>query len=278
MAIGAGIGALAGVAVYGAKVALSKETRWSWKAAAAHAAGGLVGGGLFPPVLAGLAAAGLPTAAAYVLAGGLAWGGIWTAAQDAAAWALGDAPGMAEPKKYLVATGIGLAATALLLPLAARAVGPGLRLAPHAGQVANYVTPSSRAVAANVVKSEAEFLAFGALSETASAGVRHAGRLAAARAATAKLVPKTLPEVAPEVAAPHLRRAPPALPSSAAADPRSPFGAYAARLAERGSSAEDASPPPPPSGLGRLPIARAGQPTRPSESQTLQPLMCSGGG
>ncbi|HBP22455.1 MAG TPA: hypothetical protein DEA08_32335, partial [Planctomycetes bacterium] len=168
MGIGALIGGLAGAAVYGAKVATSKSVSWSWKAAAAHALGGVVGGGLFPAVLAGLATVGVPTAAAYVVAGGVAWGGIWSLAQDAASWAFGLEKGLGGPGKYLVATGVGMLATALLLPVASRAIGPGLRLAPHSGTVEAFVRPTGRHVAANLLKSEAEFLAYGAMSESAN--------------------------------------------------------------------------------------------------------------
>ena len=169
MGIGALIGGLAGVAVYGAKAALSESVRWSWKAAAAHALGGVVGGGLFPAVLTGLAAAGVPTAAAYIGAGGLAWGGLWSLAQDSAGWALGLEEGLGGPGKYLLATGVGMLATALLLPVASRVIGPGLRLAPHSGTVEAFVQPSARHATANLVKSEAEFLAYGAMSEGATA-------------------------------------------------------------------------------------------------------------
>lgn len=173
MAIGALIGAVAGVAVYGVKTAISKKTKWSWKAAAAHAVGGLVGGGLFPAILAGLAAVGLPVAGAYVLAGGLAWGGLWTLAQDAASWGLGLEDGLRSPSRYLVATGIGLLATAALMPFAARAIGNS-GLIRHAGTVESFVTPSARHVPASILKSEAEFLAFGAMVEVADNGLNRA--------------------------------------------------------------------------------------------------------
>lgn len=173
MAIGALVGAVAGVAVYGVKTAISKKKTWSWKAAAAHAAGGIVGGGLFPAVFAGLAAVGLPVAASYILAGGLAWGGIWALAQDAASWGLGLEKGLRSPTSYVVATAIGLLATAALMPFAARAVGNS-GLVRHAGTVNSYISPSANHVPASIVKSEAEFLAFGAIAEVADTGLNRA--------------------------------------------------------------------------------------------------------
>jgi hypothetical protein len=173
MAIGALVGAVAGVAVYGVKTAISKEKTWSWKAAAAHAAGGVVGGGLFPAIFAGLAAVGLPVAAAYILAGGVAWGGIWSLAQDAASWGLGLEKGLRSPGRYVAATAIGLLATAILFPFAARAVGNS-GLVRHAGTVNSYITPSANHVPASIVKSEAEFLAFGAMAEFADTGLNRA--------------------------------------------------------------------------------------------------------
>jgi hypothetical protein len=173
MAIGALIGAVAGTAVYGVKTALSKEKKWSWKAAAAHAAGGFVGGGLFPAVFAGLAAAGLPVAGAYILAGGVAWGGLWTLAQDAASWGLGLEKGLGGPGKYLVSTGVGILATALLFPIAGKVIGSsGLT---NGATVRSLVTPAARHVPASLVKSEAEFLAFGAMVEVADRGLNRAG-------------------------------------------------------------------------------------------------------
>ena len=173
MAIGALVGAVAGTAVYGVKTAISKEKTWSWKAAAAHAAGGFVGGGLFPAVFAGLAAAGLPVAGAYVLAGGLAWGGVWTLAQDATSWALGLKKGMGGPGKYLVATGVGILATALLFPIAGKVIGStGLT---NGATVKSLITPAVRHVPASLAKSEAEFLAFGAMAEVAERGIARAG-------------------------------------------------------------------------------------------------------
>ncbi|MCA8922455.1 MAG: hypothetical protein KDD82_11635 [Planctomycetes bacterium] len=172
MAIGAGIGALAGFAVYGAKVLLSKERTWSWKDAGAHALGGLVGGAAFPPILAGLAAVGLPAAVAYVAAGGVAWGGIWSLAQDSASWALGRSKGLRSAKHYLLNTALGMAATALLLPFATRVIGPAGQLTRHSGSVRAFLAPSSENLAANVLKSEAEFLAYGAITETVSVGAR----------------------------------------------------------------------------------------------------------
>lgn len=168
MAIGAGIGALAGMAVYGAKVLFSKTRKWSWKDAGAHALGGLVGGGLFPAVLAALTAIGVPTAVGFVAAGGISWGGIWSLAQDAASWAFGRRKGLRKPKHYLINTAIGLATTALLLPIASRAVGPAGQLVRHSGSLQSYVLPSKN-VAANLIKSEGEFLAYGAISETIAA-------------------------------------------------------------------------------------------------------------
>ena len=170
MALGALIGAVAGVAVYAVKTALSETKSWSWKAAAAHAAGGVIGGGLFPAILSGLAAIGLPVVAAYVLAGGLSWGGIWSLGQDAASWGLGLQEGLRSPGRYLMATGIGLVATATLMPFAARAIG-GSGLVRHSGSVESYVTPSVEHVPASIAKSEAEFLAFGAMAEVADSGI-----------------------------------------------------------------------------------------------------------
>ncbi len=189
MAVGAGIGALAGVVVYSAKVIFSKKTTWNWRDAGAHAIGGLVGGGLFPVVMAGLGAAGLPSAAAYVVSGGLAWGGIWTLAQDAASWALGRRDGMASPKKYLISTAIGMAVSAALLPLASRAIGPGLSFKPHSGTTSAYL--SAPRSATDVLKAEGEFLAYGALNESADAGITAAVNLGAlsARGATELLPP-----------------------------------------------------------------------------------------
>jgi hypothetical protein len=183
MAVGAGIGALAGVAVYGAKVIFSKKTDWNWRDAGAHAVGGAVGGGLFPVVMAGLGAVGVPAAAAYVVSGGLAWGGIWTLAQDATSWALGRRDGMASPKKYLISTAIGMAVSAMLLPLASRAIGPGMSFRPHSGTTSAYL--SAPRTAADVLKAEGEFLAYGALNETADAGLTAVARLATAGARNA---------------------------------------------------------------------------------------------
>lgn len=167
MAIGAGIGALAGFAVYGAKVLFSKKRTWSWKDAGAHALGGLVGGGLFPPIMAGLAAVGVPAAGAYVLAGGISWGGIWSLAQDGASWALGRRSGLGPPKKYIVATAVGLAVSALLLPIAARTLSPAQHLQPHAGTADAFLAAPRGAT--NVLKAEGEFLAFGAMAEAGTA-------------------------------------------------------------------------------------------------------------
>jgi hypothetical protein len=173
MAIGALIGAVAGTAVYSVKTAISKEEKWSWKAAGAHAAGGFVGGGLFPAVFAGLAAAGLPVAGAYILAGGVAWGGIWSLAQDAASWGLGTRKGLAGPGKYLVSTGVGILATALLFPIAGKVLGSsGLA---NGATVKSLITPAARHIPASLVKSEAEFLAFGAMVEVADRGLNRAG-------------------------------------------------------------------------------------------------------
>lgn len=168
--IGAGIGAVAGVAVYGAKI-LWDGGSWSWRDAAAAGVGGLVGGAAFPLVMTGLAAAGLPAGVSFALSGGLAWGGLWTLAQDAASWALGRRRGMAEPGRYIMATVVGIALSAALLPLASRVVGPGGGLVRHDGAVASYLSPA-RPLTANVVKAEAEFLAYGAGNEAASRALR----------------------------------------------------------------------------------------------------------
>ncbi|RMG15521.1 MAG: hypothetical protein D6731_08135, partial [Planctomycetota bacterium] len=191
MVVGAGVGALAGAVVYGAKVLLSRgKRRWSWRDLAAHATGGLVGGGLFPPVMAGLAALGLPAGAAYVGAGGLAWGGLWSLAQDAASWALGRRRGLGPPRKYAVATGVGLLVSAALLPLASRALAPGGRLLPHARTPTAYLRPPRDA--ANFAKAEGEFLAYGAMSEALTEGgtttARALARGAAGRTARAAFV------------------------------------------------------------------------------------------
>ncbi len=178
IAIGAGIGAVAGVAVYGAKVLWDGGT-WSWRDAAAAAAGGAVGGAAFPLVLAGLAAVGLPAAASFALAGGVAWGGLWTLAQDAASWALGRREGLGTPGRYLEATALGIVLSAALLPLASRMVAPSGSLLPHEGAVSSYLVPA-RPLGANTIKAEAEFLAYGA------------GNVAASRA----LHPDTSPDAA----------------------------------------------------------------------------------
>jgi hypothetical protein len=234
MGIGAVIGAVAGLAVYGAKTAIT-GSKWSWKAAGAHAAGGLVGGGLFPPVLAGLAAVGLPTAAAYVLAGGIAWGGLWTAAQDAASWAFGLEKGMAGPGKYLVATGVGILATALLLPFASRALGPGMNLLRHPGTVEAFVSPTGRNLAANLVKSEAEFLAFGVMSETANVAANRVALRLAARSvngAAARMGPEAASAHA-AVEAVEISRSPTSDSSSGA-----PLSQWAQRLHEQHEAAK----------------------------------------
>jgi hypothetical protein len=170
MLIGAAVGALAGGLVYGAKVALSPKTTWNWADAGAAVLGGAVGGGLFPPLMAGLVAVGVPAAASYVVAGGVAWGGLWTLAEDAARWAFGRAPGLGSPGRYATATAVGLVVSATLLPVAARAFKPG-GLMPHAGTVEAYLAPA-RPLAPNVLKAEAEFLAYGVASETANTGLR----------------------------------------------------------------------------------------------------------
>jgi len=200
MAIGAGIGALAGIAVYGAKVLFSKTRKWSWKDAGAHALGGLVGGGVFPAVLAGLTAVGVPTAVGFVAAGGISWGGIWSLAQDAASWAFGRRKGLRKPKHYLINTAIGMATTALLLPVASRAVGPAGELVRHSGSLQSYVLPS-RNVAANLIKSEGEFLAYGAISETIAATSAAVTRrvVTEGSAPAARAVGRSLPAGAPAI-------------------------------------------------------------------------------
>lgn len=244
MAIGAGIGALAGFAVYGAKVLFSKKESWSWKSAAAHTVGGLVGGGLFAPVLAGLAAVGVPTAAAYVLAGGISWGGIWTAAQDATSWGLGQTKGMGSVGKYVTATAIGVVATALLLPIASRAIGPGMHLAKHPGTVNAFITPTRGAVTANVLKAEAEFLTYGALNETANVLIR-GGTNAMTRAGTRALVraPNAVRVGGTRTAVEGVDALRVSHETTVEEAPSSPFGTFAERL--RVSHEEEALPPPP---------------------------------
>lgn len=258
MAIGALVGAVAGVAVYGVKTALSETKKWSWKTAAAYAAGGIVGGGLFPAVFAGLAALGLPVLASYVLAGGLAWGGIWALAQDAASWGLGLTDGLRAPSKYLIATAIGLLATATLMPFAARAIGNS-GLVRHAGTVNSYITPSSNHVPASLVKSEAEFLAFGAIAETADTGLNRAANEILNSVAEREIEKRQAEKSA---------AASEELPGPVRAEPREEPFAFGARgsfgsFLEREGIAREADPLPPlalpqPSGVQRSGIQRSG--------------------
>lgn len=59
------------------------------------------------------------------------------------------------------------------MPFAARAVGNS-GLVRHAGTVNSYISPSANHVPASIVKSEAEFLAFGAIAEVADTGLNRA--------------------------------------------------------------------------------------------------------
>jgi len=174
LAIGAAIGAVAGFVTYGVKSLVKKEP-FSWKAAASYAIGGLVGGASFPLIMAGMTAIGVPVIASYIVAGGLAWGGIWTLAQDLAMAQFGLTDGLGPWKDYLIATAVGLAVTAVLTPAAVRVIGPGLNLGVRPMTTKSFVT-MSRPYVANTVKSEAEFLLFGAASESANAGVRAVSR------------------------------------------------------------------------------------------------------
>lgn len=227
MAVGAAIGAVAGFAVYAGKVLLTKDTRWSWRDAAAHTVGGVVGGGLFAPAMLGLAAIGVPATAAYVIAGGVAWGGVWALAQDAASWALGRAKGLGRPSHYLKATAIGAVATALLLPFASRVVGASGQLVPHSGTVAAFTAPPEASVAANLAKSEAEFLAFGVMSEGGAAMTRAVGRNVV-RAGARRVVGEGEDHLL-DAAAPHRTERDGATPAT----PSSPFGRFATRVHER---------------------------------------------
>lgn len=175
MGIGALVGGLAGLVTYGAKTLITKEP-FHWKDALAATAGGVVGGGLFPVALAGLAATGLPVAASYIVAGGVAWGGLWTVAQDLTSWALGRRKGLGSIKEYAIATAIGVGITAVLTPAAVRIIQPGMRMGVRQLTVESMLS-SGRSPVANVVKAEAEFLAYGALNEAAGAGLRGIGRM-----------------------------------------------------------------------------------------------------
>ena len=99
---------------------------------------------------------GLPTAAAYIGAGGIAWGGAWAAAEDATAVALGREERMGSPGRYVTAAVVGAVATALLFPLAAKslssgAAAEGVHLAKHAGTVESFLNPARSMFRSNVV-------------------------------------------------------------------------------------------------------------------------------
>lgn len=128
-----------------------------------------------------------------------------------------------------MATAIGLLATAALFPFAARAVGNS-GLVRHAGTVESFVTPSAHHVPASIVKSEAEFLAFGALAEVADGGLNRAAnevvdavterRREKREAAEAEAEREaTIPEIGP--LAPEL--------GPIAIGPRGSFGSFLAR-------------------------------------------------
>lgn len=223
--VGGAIGAVAGFAVYAGKTGLRGE-RWSWKAAGAAAVGGLVGGAAFPPVMAGLAALGLAPAVAYALAGGIAWGGIWSLAQDAAGWALGTRQGLGRPADYATSIALGVLVSAALLPLASRAIGPG-GLHTHGGSVEAYVLPGKTSVVANLSKAEGEFLAYGAATEGLTSGVRAAAR---AVPSLAERPERPAPAHAPRIG--PLADAPPAGPPLAAPPRRGIRGALGGALGD----------------------------------------------
>jgi hypothetical protein len=102
--------------------------------------------------------------------------------------------------RYLTATAIGLAVCALLLPIAGRALGPGLQVKPYAPN-GILKAPST---AASVVKAEGEFLAYGAMSEFGNAGATSAARalhagVAETRAEVSDVARSLLPSLAPRV-------------------------------------------------------------------------------
>lgn len=169
MAIGAAIGGVAGLITYAVKSKIKKEP-FSWKSALAHTVGGIVGGGLFPPVMVGLGALGMATLPAYMLAGGIAWGGIWSYAQDLTSEKLGLEQGVGPFGKYLKATAVGVLVSAVLTPAAMRVIKPGVGLTVRESTTKAFLG-SPGAHVRNVVKAEAEFLAFGAASETINAKI-----------------------------------------------------------------------------------------------------------
>ena len=169
MAIGAAIGGVAGLITYAVKSKIKKEP-FSWKSALAHTVGGIVGGALFPPIMAGLGALGMATLPAYMLAGGIAWGGIWSYAQDLTSEKLGLEQGVGPFGKYLKATAVGVLVSAVLTPAAMRVIKPGVGLTVRESTTKAFLG-SPGAHVRNVVKAEAEFLAFGAASETINAKI-----------------------------------------------------------------------------------------------------------
>ncbi|MDF1662669.1 MAG: hypothetical protein P1V97_12910 [Planctomycetota bacterium] len=164
MAIGALVGGVAGLITYTVKSKIKKEP-FQWKAAVAHTVGGVVGGGLFAPIMAGLGAVGMATVPAYILAGGISWGGIWSFAQDYTSEKLGLENGVGPFGKYLKATAVGVLVSALLTPAAMRVIKPGVGLTVRESTTRAFLG-SPGAHARNLVKAEAEFLAFGAAAET----------------------------------------------------------------------------------------------------------------
>lgn len=169
MAIGAVIGGVAGLITYAAKTKIKKEP-FQWKDALAHTVGGVVGGGVFAPIMAGLGAIGMATLPAYMLAGGIAWGGIWSYAQDLTSEKLGLENGVGPFGKYLKATAVGVLVSALLTPAAMRVIKPGVGLTVRESTTRAFLG-SPGAHVRNVVKAEAEFLAFGAAAETINATI-----------------------------------------------------------------------------------------------------------
>lgn len=174
MAIGALIGGVAGLITYAAKTKIKKEP-FQWKAAVAHTVGGVVGGGLFAPIMAGLGAVGMATVPAYILAGGISWGGIWSFAQDYTSEKLGLENGVGPFGKYLKATAVGVLVSALLTPAAMRVIKPGVGLTVRESTTRAFLG-SPGAHAQNLVKAEAEFLAFGAAAETINATIDDADK------------------------------------------------------------------------------------------------------
>ena len=150
-------------------------------------------------------------------------------------------------------------ATALLLPVASRAIGPGMRLAPHSGTVEAFVRPTGRHVAANLVKSEAEFLAYGAMSEGANVvlnrvvtrtatrgvtrglnGVSHAGPAGATRGGIELIEGSAEPEAEAGPAGAELEAAPWPLYAPGNEFSLGPVGSWAQRVHEQNEAAAPA--------------------------------------